>query len=139
MPVQMIEADLQGLIDEGFGDLGANEPPAVLMAVLRGVAITPEVRTYLRALGRWLARRALTLAKEVLFEDRPEPPAPWLQALMPFLDEVFEGASAELRRQARPWAWGLAAITGLAGVGIGALIGRSRRKMYERGRAEASR
>ena len=145
--VQMIEQDLQGMIDadDGLGDLadladfGASEPPPALVWTMQALIEGPEVKRYLRALGKYFAKRAVGVLKNIIYEEKPTAPNPWIEKLfMPLAQEVIDGAADELKRVARPWAIGLAALTGVAGLGVGAIIAGRRRAMYERGRRAAT-
>lgn len=135
----MLEADLQGLLDNGVDGLDAfdaAEPPAFLAAAVQAITQAPEAREWLRKLGRYIALRGIGEFKEMVF-GRPTPPSPWMSALVdPWLNEIEEGVMEVLRSKVRPWAWGLAAITGLAGIGLGALIAGRKRRLVERVRRE---
>lgn len=133
--VQMLE----GLDDvDGFNDLGSSEPPALLVSTFQTIVSTPEIRGYLRALGRAIARKGLG-DLTAMVAGKPSPPSPWLDGLlMPLLAPVEEGIMDVLKAKARPWAIGLAALTGLGGIGLGALIASRRRRLYERGRRDAT-
>jgi hypothetical protein len=142
--VQMLEGlELQGLLDNGIeglddlGDLGASEPPAILAATISALVQSPEVKRWLRSLGHYIAKKGIGEFKEMVF-GRPTPPSPWMAQLVdPWLDEIEEGILEVLKSKARPWAWGLAVVTGLAGVGLGALVAGRKRKLYTRAQEEA--
>ena len=138
--VQLLEADLQGLLDDGVADgvgdlrqLGASEPPALLSTLIQTVASDPQLKQWLRMLGRHIALRGIGELKEALF-GRPSPPSPWMEAFMPLIAEVEEGVVSTLKAKGRPWAWGIAGVAALGAFGLGAFIGASRRRLYERGR-----
>lgn len=134
----MIEQDLQGLIDlDGLDAFGASEPPAILASAIAAIAQQPDVRKWLYEVGRWTAKRAILELKESIF-GRPTPPNPWVAGIVdPWLDVITEGVLSVLKERARPWSYGLAVVTGLAGIGLGALVAGRKRRLVERVRRES--
>jgi len=109
---------------------------AVLKSVgaewLREVARDPRIQTYLYQTGKQATRAAIGRIKEQVSS-----PYAWLNSFDPIIDPVLEGMRDELLDQARPYASKAALLMAGGGVLFGWIIGRGRRRAYERGRLAA--
>ena len=116
-------SDLEGLFDS---------PPDFVVNIIRQVASQAPVVAWLRFNGQRAAEAAIREIEEALFSSAPgapRPPNPWIEGmLMPFLSPFMDGVKVVLRRKAKTVALKVGAVTGAAGLLVGALVAGTRKK-----------